>query len=184
MCRAFHGLARRLHQAVGFSGAVRILLDKFFAACDEEERLLFEFFLQTGMREQEVIYATDRCLDFANCTVSVKHNPAHNWTPKMYKERTVPVPKALMSKLKQMLVKRGKGGLLFPTKSGLPKWLDLHDGYDLAVNLHPLLTQAQRHPTAIISVYPPRHELALHQLVDGATDAHLVHCRQFGQRLG
>jgi integrase/recombinase XerD len=98
------------------------MLDKFFAACDEEERLLFEFFQQTGMREQEVIYATDRCLDFANCTVSVKHNPAHNWTPKMYKERTVPVPKALMSKLKQMLVKRGKGGLLFPTKNGLPKY--------------------------------------------------------------
>ena len=98
------------------------MLDKFFAVCDEEERLLFEFFQQTGMREQEVIYATDRCLDFANCTVSVKHNPAHNWTPKMYKERTVPVPKALMSKLKQMLVKRGKGGLLFPTKSGLPKY--------------------------------------------------------------
>jgi integrase len=98
------------------------MLGKFFAACDEEERLLFEFFQQTGMREQEVIYATDRCLDFANCTVSVKHNPAHNWTPKMYKERTVPVPKALMGKLKQMLVKRGKGGLLFPTKNGLPKY--------------------------------------------------------------
>jgi integrase len=98
------------------------MLDKFFVACDEEERLLFEFFQQTGMREQEVIYATDRCLDFANCTVSVKHNPAHNWTPKMYKERTVPVPKALMGKLKQMLVKRGKGGLLFPTKNGLPKY--------------------------------------------------------------
>ena len=98
------------------------MLDKFFAVCDEEERLLLEFFQQTGMREQEVIYATDRCLDFANCTASVKHNPAHNWTPKMYKERTVPVPKALMSKLKQMLVKRGKGGLLFPTKNGLPKY--------------------------------------------------------------
>jgi integrase len=59
-------------------------LNKFLAACDGDERLLFEFFLQTGMREQEVIYATDRCVDFANCTVSVKHNPKHGWTPKMY----------------------------------------------------------------------------------------------------
>jgi Phage integrase, N-terminal SAM-like domain len=33
------------------------ILDKFFAACDEEETLLFEFFLQTGLREQEVILA-------------------------------------------------------------------------------------------------------------------------------
>ena len=29
-------------------------LDKFFAACDDQERLWFEFFLMTGMREQEV----------------------------------------------------------------------------------------------------------------------------------
>jgi hypothetical protein len=27
--------------------------------------LLFEFFLMTGMREQEVIYATDRSLNFS-----------------------------------------------------------------------------------------------------------------------
>jgi integrase len=82
---------------------------------------LFEFFLMTGCREQEVIYMTDRCLDFSNCTVSVKHNPEYGWTPKAYKERCIPVPKALMSKLKAMLVKRGKGGLLFPTKNGQPK---------------------------------------------------------------
>jgi hypothetical protein len=30
-------------------------LDKFFAACDAHELLLFEFFMMTGMREQEVI---------------------------------------------------------------------------------------------------------------------------------
>jgi integrase len=97
-------------------------LDKFFAACDDDELLLFEFFLQTGMREQEVIYATDRCVDFANYTISVKRNPQHGWTPKMYKERTIPVPKALVNKLKRVLVVRGKGGLLFPTKNGLPKF--------------------------------------------------------------
>ena len=67
-------------------------LDKFFAACDEDERLLFEFFLMTGMREQEVIFATDRCLDFESNHVRVKHNPDYDWTPKMYKERTIPVP--------------------------------------------------------------------------------------------
>ena len=65
-------------------------LDKFFAACDADETLLFEFFLQTGMREQEVIYATDRCVDFANYTVSVKRNPQHGWTPKMYSGHAAP----------------------------------------------------------------------------------------------
>ena len=31
-------------------------LDTLFEACDDEERLWFEFFLMTGMREQEVMY--------------------------------------------------------------------------------------------------------------------------------
>jgi len=60
-------------------------LDQFFSACTDDEPLLFEFFLMTGMREQEAIYATDRSLDFSNCTVSVKHNPEYHWTPKAYK---------------------------------------------------------------------------------------------------
>src|SRR5258708_30832112 len=45
-------------------------LDKFFAACDADELLLFEFFQMSGMRDQEVIYATDRGLDFAANTDS------------------------------------------------------------------------------------------------------------------
>ena len=97
-------------------------LDRFFAECKDDERLLCEFFLMTGMREQEVIFATDRCVDFGNCMVSVRHNPQHGWTPKAYKERTIPVPCVLAEKLKRMLVGRGKGGLLFPTASGKPKF--------------------------------------------------------------
>jgi integrase/recombinase XerD len=97
-------------------------LDKFFAACDEDERLLFEFFLMTGMREQEVIFATDRAVDFESSHVRVKHNPDYGWTPKMYKERTIPVPLYLTEKLKKTLVGRGKGGLLFPTANGKPKY--------------------------------------------------------------
>ena len=31
-------------------------LDTLFKACDDQERLWFEFFLMTGMREQEVMY--------------------------------------------------------------------------------------------------------------------------------
>jgi len=96
-------------------------LDTFFAACNDDERVIFEFFLKTGMREQEVIYAIDRCVDFVNCEVKVRHNPAHGWTPKMYKERTVPVPEDLIERLKTMLVARGKSGLLFPTQNGEPQ---------------------------------------------------------------
>ena len=88
-------------------------LDKFFSACGESERLWFEFFQMTGMREQEVIHATDKCSDFSNCTVSVKHNPEYGWTPKAYKERAIPVPKALMSKLKAMLGSAAKAAFRY-----------------------------------------------------------------------
>jgi integrase len=33
-------------------------LDTLFAACDAQERLWFEFFLMTGMREQEVMHCS------------------------------------------------------------------------------------------------------------------------------
>ena len=98
------------------------VLDKFFAACTDDEHLLFEFFLMSGLREQEVIFASGKSLNFGAGTISVKRNPEFGWSPKMYKERTVPVIPALMGKLKKMLVGRGKGGLLFPTSSGKPKY--------------------------------------------------------------
>ena len=41
-------------------------LDKLFAACDAEERLWFEFFLMTGMREQEVMYTDWSDMNFSH----------------------------------------------------------------------------------------------------------------------
>ena len=98
------------------------VLRQFFEACCKEERLLFQFFLKTGFREQEVVYATKRCVDFENCTVSVAPNPEFNWTPKMYKGRTVPVPEDLIRQLRQMLVEREAGALLFPSREGKPQY--------------------------------------------------------------
>jgi integrase/recombinase XerD len=67
-------------------------LDKLFKVCNEEERLWYEFFLMTGMREQEVIYTYWSDVNFAASTVRVSHKPDRNWTPKAYKEREIPIP--------------------------------------------------------------------------------------------
>ena len=67
-------------------------LDKLFKACDDEERLWFEFFLMTGMREQEVMHTYWTDVNFAAATVRVSHKPDRNWTPKAYKEREIPIP--------------------------------------------------------------------------------------------
>ena len=102
-------------------------LDKLFKACDEEERLWFEFFLMTGMREQEVMYAYWSDVNFAASTVRVSHEPDRGWTPKAYKEREIPIPTKLVKKLKARKAKSDKTcGLVFPTSGCNPK-LDFLD---------------------------------------------------------
>ena len=75
-------------------------LEQLFAACDEEEQLWFQFFLTTGMREQEVMYCYWSDIKFNGSTIRVTHKPDRNWTPKAYKEREIPVPHTLMDALK------------------------------------------------------------------------------------
>ena len=102
-------------------------LDKLFKACDEEERLWYEFFLMTGMREQEVMHVYWSDLNFAAATVRVSHKPDRGWTPKAYKEREIPIPAKLVKKLKAKKAKSDKScGLVFPTSGCNPK-LDFLD---------------------------------------------------------
>ena len=75
-------------------------LDKLFIACDAEERIWFEFFLMTGMREQEVMHTYWSDINFAHATVRVSHKPDRGWTPKAYKEREIPIPDKLVTSLK------------------------------------------------------------------------------------
>jgi integrase/recombinase XerD len=102
-------------------------LGKLFAACDAEERLWYEFFLMTGMREQEVMYTYWSDINFAHATVRVSHKPDRGWTPKAYKEREIPIPAKLVKSLKAWKTKADKTcGLVFPTAGCKPK-LDFLD---------------------------------------------------------
>jgi len=102
-------------------------LDKLLAACDAEERLWYEFFLMTGMREQEVMYTYWSDVTVAHATVRVSHKPDRAWTPKAYKEREIPIPAKLVKSLKAWKAKADKTcGLVFPTAGCKPK-LDFLD---------------------------------------------------------
>jgi integrase/recombinase XerD len=102
-------------------------LDKLFAACDPDERLWYEFFLMTGMREQEVMYTYWSDVNFAASTVRVSHKPDRGWTPKAYKEREIPIPTKLLKSLKAWKAKSDKRcSLIFPTSGCNPK-LDFLD---------------------------------------------------------
>lgn len=102
-------------------------LDKLLAACDEEERLWFEFFLMTSMREQEVMHCYWSDINFAASTVRVSHKPDLGWTPKAYREREIPIPEKLVQTLKAHKAKSDKAcKLVFPTAGCRPK-LDFLD---------------------------------------------------------
>ncbi|MFZ1919582.1 MAG: site-specific integrase [Terriglobales bacterium] len=103
-------------------------LDKLFAKCDAEERLWYEFFLMTGMREQEVMYTYWSDTNFAASTVRVSHKPDRGWTPKAYKEREIPIPTKLVKSLKAWKAKSDQScSLVFPTAGCNPKLNFLDD---------------------------------------------------------
>jgi integrase/recombinase XerD len=103
-------------------------LDKLFAKCDSEERLWYEFFLMTGMREQEVMYTYWSDVNLVASTVRVSHKSDRGWTPKGYKEREIPIPSKLVKSLKAWTANSNKAcSLVFPTAGCNPK-LDFLDG--------------------------------------------------------
>jgi integrase/recombinase XerD len=103
-------------------------LNTLFAACDREERLWYEFFLMTGMREQEVMYTYWSDVNLAASTVRVSHKLDRGWTPKAYKEREVPIPAKLVKSLKAWKLKADKNcSLVFPTSGCNPKLNFLDD---------------------------------------------------------
>ena len=97
-------------------------LEKFFDACSSQERLWFEFFLMTGMREQEVMHTYWRDIKFDAQTVRVTHKRDLGWIPKAYKEREIPVPTKLMKGLGNLQVRSNGCPLLFPTAGCKPKF--------------------------------------------------------------
>src|SRR5712692_3230554 len=102
-------------------------LEKLFAVCDEEERLWYEFFLMTGMREQEVMHCSWADINLTRSTVTVRYKPEYGFSPKNYREREIPIPAKLVTSLKAHKAKSDKTcGLVFPTRGCCPK-LDFLD---------------------------------------------------------
>jgi integrase/recombinase XerD len=103
-------------------------LAKLYAASDSKEKLWWDFFLMTGLREQETMYMTWRDVNCVQGTISVRWKPKYGWTPKAYKERTVPIPTKLQDELKKAKTKAGADcPLLFPTSGCKPKLNFLDD---------------------------------------------------------
>ncbi len=88
-------------------------LKKFFAACSNDERLLFRTFLFTGFRFQEIMTLTWPDINFKDGTASVAPKSHPKFTPKSYEERSVPLPRKLIASLAARQ-KKSKSLLVFP----------------------------------------------------------------------
>lgn len=93
-------------------------LDALWAACNDEERLLYEFFLKRCLRKQEVMYLTWADLNFSRGTVTVRFKQEYGFSPKTYRGREVPLPDDLLEKLKAWRQKNPQRDLVFPAKHG------------------------------------------------------------------
>jgi integrase len=88
-------------------------LKALFGHATEDEWLLFQFFLCSGAREQEVMHAAKEDIDFVDGLFTVRAKDG--WKPKDYEERETPLPDFLLDALKDR-----PSGLLFPTADGSP----------------------------------------------------------------
>ena len=86
----------------------------FFAACTGDERLLFQTFLLTGFRDEEIAHLMWRDVHYATGKLTVSAKPEFEFTPKSYEVRGVEVPSSLLGSLKARQ-KVSKSELVFPT---------------------------------------------------------------------
>lgn len=116
-------------------------LAKFFAACDDDERLWFEVFLMTGLREQEVMHCTWSEVNLARGVVTVRYKKEFGFSPKAYRGREVPIPDRLVRALKKrkVHVDHEVCPLLFHTSGCKPKMDFLDECKTIAqrAKLHP-----------------------------------------------
>jgi site-specific recombinase XerD len=88
-------------------------MQRFFDACTEDERLLFQAFLLTGFRSEEIATLNWADIHYTTGKISVSAKPQLKFTPKSYEIRSVEVPSALLVKIKARQ-KKSTTPLVFP----------------------------------------------------------------------
>jgi integrase len=107
-----------------------------FEACNEDEWLVWNFFLVTGMREQEVANCAWTDFNPSQGTVSLRSKMNRDlgvdFAPKDYKERTLRLTKDVITALKKRRKTRGSDYLILPNADGKPNGHLLRDLQELA----------------------------------------------------
>lgn len=99
-------------------------MQKFFASCNEEEELLFKFFLHSMARDMEVANCEVRDLKFDKNILHICPKPDRNFRLKgkrsgqAKKGRKVPIPTLFMARMKEFCKGRKPRDLIFPNGIG------------------------------------------------------------------
>jgi integrase len=96
-------------------------LQKFLAACDFTQNLIFETMLKAGLREKELVFLEKSDLDFTRSTLKVSVKPHYDFDTKTYHEREIAIPEELMQRLRKCAAS-APGKLVFPTQGGKPNY--------------------------------------------------------------
>ena len=95
-------------------------IKKLFEEMTKEEWERYAFFLSTGCREQEVMYATWDDIDFAHKTYKVEGKDDVNFVPKNHEVRVTPLTTEVCEMLKERK-KTVKGRWIFQAEGGKPE---------------------------------------------------------------
>jgi integrase/recombinase XerD len=92
---------------------------RFFAACDAEQRIRYQTFLYSGMREREVMFVTWADIDFDAGTITVQAKDG--FTTKNRRSRVVPIPDVLVAALRTYKAMYPERKTVFVNKIGTPE---------------------------------------------------------------
>lgn len=98
----------------------RVDITQIMSAANAEEYELYQFFLCTGAREQEVSYACWSDINFFERSFSIREKPDLKFRVKDCEERTVPIPDSLVELLRARRERYPRSRLIFPRANGKP----------------------------------------------------------------
>lgn len=91
------------------------------AASTDEELQVWQLFLSTGFREDEVAHVCCTNIDFKAKTIDVQEKRQFNWEPKDEAERTTPLPDSLIELLAVRKSMHQGDWLIFANGDGNPQ---------------------------------------------------------------
>jgi integrase len=99
-------------------------VNKMLEVANEDEKDLISFFLYTGFRDEEAIYAKYSDIDFVKGTINVHDKPEFGWTVKDHEQRPkdIILPEKFVKRMKKREARYNAkpDDLIFPAECGKP----------------------------------------------------------------